>query len=202
MGFTLKIMASLRPKYFVVYLDILKKFYFEYWFIRLRPQKLIVSTKSTYFRRLFSTRSFKRSRLMKRSVNLRGHVRFSVPWPTIGKPQAHMKEDYSINHRAHSFFVVVCWWQKISSCSFKGPPVSWCSIPIKTPSVINYFTSISCHVTVDFERVSVFRRVDPVLPVPHRGSTLPDVLARFTRLCWILTKNLWNNIIIILLYNC
>ena len=38
-------------------------------------------------------------------------------------------------------------------------------------------TSVSCHVTVDFERVSLSLRVDPVLPVSVGVSDVPDILA-------------------------
>ena len=34
-------------------------------------------------------------------------------------------------------------------------------------------TSITCHVTVDFQRVLVFLKVDPILPIPYGVHELP-----------------------------
>ena len=46
-------------------------------------------------------------------------------------------------------------------------------------------TSVSCHVTVNFQRVSTMLRVDPVLPVSFRITRVPDVLTGISRLLWI-----------------
>ena len=49
-------------------------------------------------------------------------------------------------------------------------------------------TSVSCHVTVNFQRVSTVLRVDPVPPVSFRVTRVPDALTGISRLLGIPTS--------------
>ena len=49
-------------------------------------------------------------------------------------------------------------------------------------NILFELTSVSCHVTVDFERVSLSLRVDPVLPVLVGFDGVPDVLTGKARI--------------------
>ena len=50
-----------------------------------------------------------------------------------------------------------------------------------------HLTSVSCHVTVYFQRVSIILGVDPVLPVSFRILRVPDVFTGMSRIMRIPT---------------
>ena len=50
-------------------------------------------------------------------------------------------------------------------------------------------TSVSCHIAVDFERVSITPRVYPVLPTFVGDSDVPDVPAGTNRMVWMGTDH-------------
>ena len=84
------------------------------------------------------------------------------------------------------FVIIVCFclFQVLTNILFKG---SYVCIHVKNRFLRADLTFVSCHVTVNVQRVSSVLRVDPVPPFSFRVNRVPDTLTGISRLLGIPT---------------